>query len=461
MVKNGKTKRKYHKPTKPHHHSSSPAAQENKPISVKTLPAHLVLEILYRTPVKSLVRFRCVSKSWFALLDHPTFIQMHLEFNTLRNKLLICNICCDDKSALKNSPSGDYSSKLIALLGVTGPPIPLLRVDRHFTDRPNYPKKINFPDYSKRMTLCGSINGIVCLAHYEEMSGRFVALWNPGTNYWNPIALVENKSWVNMSVGFGFDAVKSDYKVICIVSESRVNNFGWSRVEIYSTNQGSWENVDGKGIIPFWPNVNLRHCNFIINGVPYWMGVDVQEEVAKSSVLGRIDPLTGLYKKVMYPSHVKNKSAKVNPVKWKDSVAVLIQSPGEYPIQMIDLYVLLNENTSKWAKMYSIGPLSSGRAFEHLRIPQSFSTGEIVLETWTQDRNIVDCVDRYICDPKTGLIFLNKEIEALNPYWFESYNHVESLVWVKGMIQIGKEHIEKKTNPKMKNWGWRCFYRSA
>ncbi|KAK1367961.1 hypothetical protein POM88_034053 [Heracleum sosnowskyi] len=441
MVKNGKTKKKYHKPTKPHHQSSPPAAEENKPITVKTLPAHLVLEILFRTPVKSLVRCKCVSKSWFALIHDSTFIQMHLEFHTSRNKLLICDICYDDKSVLKNA-CGDYSHKLIALLGVIGPPIPLLRVDIHFTDRPNYPKKINFPDFSKRMILAGSINGIVCLAHCEEMSERFVVLWNPGINYWNPIGLVESKSWEFMSVGFGFDVVASDYRVICIVPEYR-----GSRVEIYSSNQGSWEE---KGIIPFWPEPDLQHCNFVINGVPYWMGVDIQ--AVESSILGRIDPRTGLYKKVMYPCHVENTSTRVDPVKWKDSVAVLIHSPSEYPNPMVDLYVLLDENTSQWTKMYSIGPLRFGHVFEHLRVPQCFCTGEIVLETWTQNVDIVQNVNRYMCDLKTGLLFRNKEIEALYPLWYNSYSHVESLVCVKGMIQIGKEHKDKKTNPKMKNW---------
>lgn len=102
--------------------------------------------------------------------------------------------------------------------------------------------------------------------------------------------------------------------------------------------------------------------------------------------------------------------------------------------------------------MYSIGPLSFDHVFEHLQIPQSFSTGEIVLETWTQNVDIVENVERYFCDPKTYLVFCNKDIEALSPAWYESYSHVESLVWVKGMIQIGKEHKDKKKNPKMKNW---------
>ncbi|KAL8134038.1 putative F-box protein At1g53370 [Apium graveolens] len=450
MVKNGKNKKKYHKPTKAHHHSSPPPAEENKPVTVKTLPADLVLEIFYRTPVKSLVRCYCVCKSWSALMHHPTFIEMHLNFNTSRNnKHLLCNTVCDDT----------LSRKLIAFLRLTGPPIPVLRVDTEFTDRPNYPRIINFPDFSKHMSLAGSINGIVCLAHYMEMFGRFVALWNPAINYWKPIVVSETQTIYDrlddMSFGLGFDAVADDFKIIRVVPVSIPPNyekFCWSRVEIYSANRDVWEDVDKGGVIPFQPKV--RHCNFIVKGVPYWIGVDADSRDYEPSmtgqlqVLGRIDPLTGLFK-VAYPEHIKNRSTLVYPVNLKDSVAALIQSPGKHPNQMVDLYVR-DENTARWTKMYSIGPLG----FEGMRIPQCFSTGEIVLETWTGNINIYDSSDRvtYICDPKNSSVLLYNEIDTLRPFWFMSYSHVESLVCVKGMVQIGKERRDKKTNPNMKNW---------
>ncbi|KAK1367968.1 hypothetical protein POM88_034060 [Heracleum sosnowskyi] len=437
MVKNGKTKKKYHKPTKPQHHSSPPAAQEDKPITVKTLPADLVLEILFRTPVKSLVRCNCVCKSWFALIHHPTFVKMHLDFNSSRK----------DKQLICRSPE----QTLISLISLVKPPVILLNINKYFTDRPNYPRKINFTDFSKNMVLAGSVNGIVCLSHYEEMSERFVALWNPSIRYWKPVGLVGPKSWKNMSVGLGFDAVRKDYKIICIVPETRRENVVWSRIEIYSANKGSWENVDEKGIIPFWPRPDLRHCNFIVKGVPYWVGIDVGPGNEISSILGKIDPCTGLYKKVMYPHHVKNKSTWVHPVNMRDSVAAVIQFPGEYPSGMIDLY-LLDENNNKWTKMYSIWPLSSGHVFERLRIPQCFSTGEIVIETWIGNENNSSDLFLGICDPRTNVVHHNNEIEELNPYWYESYSHVESLVCVKGMVQIGKEHKDKRDNLKTKNW---------
>ncbi|PIA47858.1 hypothetical protein AQUCO_01400446v1 [Aquilegia coerulea] len=41
------------------------------------LPKEMMDEILFRLPVKSLKRFRCVSKSWNTMIDNPSFARMH------------------------------------------------------------------------------------------------------------------------------------------------------------------------------------------------------------------------------------------------------------------------------------------------------------------------------------------------------------------------------------------------
>lgn len=43
-----------------------------------SLPLDIISYILSRLPVKSLLRFKCVSKSWCSLISYPQFIRMNL-----------------------------------------------------------------------------------------------------------------------------------------------------------------------------------------------------------------------------------------------------------------------------------------------------------------------------------------------------------------------------------------------
>ncbi|XVF60530.1 hypothetical protein PTKIN_Ptkin08bG0054900 [Pterospermum kingtungense] len=46
---------------------------------MNNLATDLVVEILLNLPVKSLLRFKSVCKSWYALIDSNEFINMHLD----------------------------------------------------------------------------------------------------------------------------------------------------------------------------------------------------------------------------------------------------------------------------------------------------------------------------------------------------------------------------------------------
>ncbi|XP_023918879.1 putative F-box protein At5g42430 [Quercus suber] len=56
------------------------------PILQRSIPDDVVLNILGRLPVKSVIRFRCVSKSWDSSITTPYFISTHLNHNNNNNK---------------------------------------------------------------------------------------------------------------------------------------------------------------------------------------------------------------------------------------------------------------------------------------------------------------------------------------------------------------------------------------
>lgn len=115
---------------------------------MSNFPVDLIVDILSRLPVKPLVRFRCVSKPWCALIDDPDFIKLHLNrsINTKSHLNLILNDC---SLSSVNFDSLDNATKLKSPLKWTDFGIEVL----------------------------GSCNGLICLYNSEED----VCIWNPST----------------------------------------------------------------------------------------------------------------------------------------------------------------------------------------------------------------------------------------------------------------------------------------
>ncbi|CAL0334630.1 unnamed protein product [Lupinus luteus] len=79
------------------------------------LPFELITEILYRVPVKFLIQFKCVCKSWKTLISNPEFAQKHLSTVHHRHHLIL-----SINDALDNFIVGSYS---LPSVFETSPPI--------------------------------------------------------------------------------------------------------------------------------------------------------------------------------------------------------------------------------------------------------------------------------------------------------------------------------------------------
>ena len=123
------------------------------------LPEEVVLEILQRLPVKSLVRFRCVSKSWNSLIKSSAFINSHLT----RSLSLSSNKLIFRQRVDKPSFYPDLECYKLIDDTIDSSSDQIQHIDCPLTCRLFF-----------HFNLIGSVNGLFCLHELE----RYV-LWNP------------------------------------------------------------------------------------------------------------------------------------------------------------------------------------------------------------------------------------------------------------------------------------------
>uniref|UniRef100_A0A5B7A9R3 F-box domain-containing protein n=1 Tax=Davidia involucrata TaxID=16924 RepID=A0A5B7A9R3_DAVIN len=179
------------------------------------LPADAVGNILSRLPVKSLVRFRCVSKPWCALIDSPDFIKTHLNRSVQNSSNL----------SLIVKGKGLYSVDFDTLHRT-------VELDYTFMNS-------DAPD------VLGSCNGLLLVGQ-----GHVFYLWNPSTRKYRQLPILPiqspNKSvgFICKTYGFGYDSINDDYKVVRIVEfTGKQHDWFISEVQSYSLKSNSWRRI--------------------------------------------------------------------------------------------------------------------------------------------------------------------------------------------------------------------------
>ncbi|PHT85374.1 hypothetical protein T459_07480 [Capsicum annuum] len=179
-----------------HQHSKrhQPTIQTSDSIfTLPILPPELITEILVRLPVKSLLKFKSVSKSWLALILSPDFIKNHL------------NLSANNK---------DNTYHRIILSNSHPPRDPKVCPLRSLLDGDFVTEAYDFDYPMKNTTSCfwtvGSVNGLICL----EVVDIGLCIWNPTIRKYKTLA--DHGTELNdddtCSYGFGYDEVHDDYK---------------------------------------------------------------------------------------------------------------------------------------------------------------------------------------------------------------------------------------------------------
>ncbi|KAK4432926.1 F-box protein CPR1 [Sesamum alatum] len=170
------------------------------------LPRELLSEVLTRLPVKSLLRFKCVSKLWVDLINCPCFIRSHLDNSKRRGRI---NIKIGRGFSISN-----YFHTLHLDLG-----------NGYKAEARNLTLPLDHHGL-----VAGTCNGLVCLLGPPHEP---VVFWNPSTQQYRHGPLLES-----YECGFGYDQNSQDYKFVTVVT----GNFHdrWQTCKIYSLKSSSW-----------------------------------------------------------------------------------------------------------------------------------------------------------------------------------------------------------------------------
>jgi len=202
------------------------------------LPHELIEKILSGVPVRSLVQFKCVCKSWKALISNPVFTKSHLISSTPYPQLF-SNIITDGGIKIISYP-------LEPLLKNQSTPVkPVITIMRN------------------QYRILGSYNGLLCLYDINQCN---VILWNPSIKFKSQISPTIDSFDGNNSLeyyGFGYDQVNDKYKLL-VVMQNRAK-VGETVTEMYTFGENSLKTIHNFPCIPIW---RLGKC---VSGTLNWV----------------------------------------------------------------------------------------------------------------------------------------------------------------------------------------------
>ncbi|KAK1386363.1 F-box domain-containing protein [Heracleum sosnowskyi] len=201
----------------------------------------LLISVLSRLDVKTLLQCKAVSKTWYSLISTPIFIKSHLNRALTTTTLLVRLFKYKPDS---DSPEEDGSFSLYELGGCD-----------------DFVKHLEFP-YSKRdypfrpsSLLIGCVCGIVCVCVDLSVAIKVysrgltvktptdIYIWNPATKQSKLVPLPNTRydcnDNVKVALGFGFDPVDVDFKVVRVLSTAIFP-------EVYSVNRNVWRKIETK-----------------------------------------------------------------------------------------------------------------------------------------------------------------------------------------------------------------------
>ncbi|KAF3433265.1 hypothetical protein FNV43_RR24367 [Rhamnella rubrinervis] len=302
------------------------------------LPEDIIVDILRRLPVKSVGRFRCVSKTWRSLISDPNFVRTHLSRHIQPHLSLgtACRIIlsryADTLLSLRPHEDDDGFAEAVEL-------------DFHLVR--------HLPYYVK-----GHCDGILCLVINDGAKGLLV-VYNPSIREYRRLPPPRNFRSTREVFGIGYDSSIGDYKIVRVPSMyCRVKCPGYiPRVEILTLKSNSWRTLPDHDTPPYFVEHIFQATN--VNGGLYWL---CEDRDASKCVILRFDLVEEKFKVVPPGPDDFNWS-----ITWlgslRDSLCVI------HSQRMSHVHIWSTKDDETWTKLITIptfpGPNFSVSSFRY------------------------------------------------------------------------------------------------
>nr|ABR18788.1 class S F-box protein [Nicotiana alata] len=317
---------------------------------VKKLPKDVVICIILILPVKSLLRFKCVSNSWRTLMQSSTFINLHLNRSTTINDEIILF-----KHSFQEEPNKFRSIMSFLSSGQDN--------DDFYHVSPD----LDVPFLTTTSScifhrFTGPCHGLVVLtdkvtAVLFNPTSRNYRLLQPSP-FGSPLGFHRS---IN-GIAFGYDSIANEYKIVRIAEVRGEPPFccfsvrEW-RVEIYELSIDSWREVDN--VDQQLPYVHWNPCaELFYKGASHWFGN------TNTVVILCFDMSTETFRNIKMPDTCHSKYRKRYGLLVMNDSLTLISYP--YPgceidsaIDFMEVWVLKEYGVNEsWSKNYTITPLA-------------------------------------------------------------------------------------------------------
>ncbi|MFS8006088.1 putative F-box domain-containing protein [Helianthus anomalus] len=211
------------------------------------IPFVIQEEIIKRVvPVKSLIRFRSVSKQWKSLIDSSEFITRHSLLPAKPHHLLLRYTVASEPKYVSIVDDDSFPHhKFSPIVSPTVKPVEIAIV---------------------RMLDCS--HGLVCLFGITAYGTELIVLWNPSIRKSLTIVLLFGMSYV---VGFGVCPKTSDPKIVKIKCVNRASAID-SKAEVFTLSSRAWRSV------PMNLSQYSSKCLYkqvVIDGVIHWVATNL------------------------------------------------------------------------------------------------------------------------------------------------------------------------------------------